>query len=759
MGFFNWHPNLYALFLAFLLFSLHAYSASVNRSVYIVHMDKSFMPKIFTSPDGWYSSMIDSLKSTNASSSDGQGSPQLSLLYSYDTVAHGFSAVVSPDELQSLKNSPGFVSAYADRNVTLDTTHSFEFLSLNPSYGLWPASKYGEDVIIGVIDTGIWPESESFKDDGMTPVPTRWKGKCEEGQEFNASLCNRKLIGARYFNKGLIGAHPGIKISMNSARDTAGHGTHTSSTAGGNYVKDASFFGYAKGTARGMAPRARVAMYKVIWDEGRYASDVLAGLEQAVIDGVDVISISMGFDGVPLYKDPIAIASFAAMEKGVLVSSSAGNAGPSLGTLHNGIPWVMTVAAGTIDRSFAGTLTLRNGKTITGWTLFPAPALVNDLQLYYNKTLSACNSTKLLSKGPREIIIVCANTGSIFYQIFNVTESRIAGAIFISDETEMGSMPCPGLVISSKDGPAVIKYATTKSKAPASIQFQQTILGTKPAPNVTFYTSRGPSPSYQGILKPDVMAPGDVVLASYIPNEIAAQIGNYIALSSDFNLLSGTSMACPHASGVAALLKGVHPEWSAAAIRSALVTTANPLDNTNKPINDNGENASPLAMGAGQIDPNRALDPGLIYDATPQDYVNLLCSTNFTKKQIMTITRSKSYNCSNPSPDLNYPSFIVFYSTHVSTHLSSNFQRTVTNVGQGAATYKVKVVEPEGSTIVISPETLVFRQTYEKQSYNVSMKYKSNKKGKVSFGEIVWIEENGNHTVRSPIVMSPIVRF
>ncbi|GMI91147.1 Subtilisin-like protease 1.9 [Hibiscus trionum] len=452
-----------SLFLTCLLFTLriHAFSATT----YIVNMDKSFMPKVFPTHLSWYSSIVDSLKSTN----NPQSSP--SLVYSYDSGAHGFSALLLPNELEKLKMSPGFVSAYPDRTATVDTTHTAEFLSLNAYSGLWPASNYGDDVIIGVIDSGVWPESESYKDDGMSPIPSRWKGKCEEGQEFNSSMCNNKLIGAKYFNKGVIAANRGINISMNSARDTIGHGTHTSSTAGGNYVDGVSFFGYAKGTARGIAPRSKVAMYKVLWDEGRYSSDVLAGLDEAIHDGVDVISISMGFDGVPLYEDPIAIASFAAMEKGVLVSSSAGNEGPYLGTLHNGIPWVMTVAAGTIDRSFAGIVYLGDGKTITAKTLFPASAIVQDLALVYNKTLSACNSSVLLSNAPGGIII-CDNTGSLYTQISEIAVSRVRAAIFISDEPEPSSMPCPGVVISTEDSSALIKYVTSNKNAKASIKFQ-----------------------------------------------------------------------------------------------------------------------------------------------------------------------------------------------------------------------------------------------------------------------------------------------
>ncbi|KAL0432548.1 UNVERIFIED_CONTAM: Subtilisin-like protease SBT3 [Sesamum latifolium] len=748
----------FPLFFLFTLFLFHAKLVLGERSSYIVHMDKSFMPKAFASHNHWYSFTIKSLKSVSSKSLDHHRKP-LKLVYTYDNVFHGFSALLSNDELEALKKSPGFVSAYSDRSVTLDTTHTFEFLSLNPVTGLWPASEYGKDVIVGVIDTGVWPESPSFNDDGMTEVPSWWNGTCEAGQEFNSSLCNRKLIGVRYFNKGVKAANPNITLSMNSGRDTQGHGTHTSSTAAGNYVEGASFFGYASGTARGIAPRARVAMYKVIWDEGRYASDVLAGMDQAVADGVDVISISMGFDDVPLYQDPIAIASFGAMEKGVLVSSSAGNE-HLIGSLHNGIPWVLTVAAGSIDRFFAGSLILGNGLTITGWTMFPAAALVTDLPLIYNKTLSSCNSSEALSTAGYGIII-CEN-GFVSSQMNYVSQSNAAAAIFISDNPrtfEFSDFSYPGVVISSKDATIVIDYATTGASPSASIKFQQTFVGTKPAPVVATYTSRGPAPSYPGILKPDIMAPGSLVLASWIPNTFTAAIGSSIGLTSDFVAVSGTSMACPHASGIAALLKGAHPEWSPAAIRSAMMTTANPFDNTQNYIRDsyfNYEIATPLAMGAGHVDPNQALDPGLIYDASPQDYVNLLCSMNFTHNQISTITRS-SYNCSAPSSDLNYPSFIALYTNKTTNTLVQEFQRVVTNVGDAVTSYKVHVTAPSGSTVTVYPTTLVFGQKYEKQSYSLTIQYKSNNTGAITFGSITWIEDNGKHSVRSPIVVSPMI--
>ncbi|XP_077248853.1 subtilisin-like protease SBT3 isoform X2 [Tasmannia lanceolata] len=629
------------LYVWLVLFTLPLLTTSVKSSTYIIHMDKSTMPKTFTSHTHWYSTTLKSLSPSTTTT------PQL--LYAYDNAIHGFSAVLSSAQLEALKQSPGFISAYPDMNVKVDTTHTTDFLSLNSNYGLWPASNYGKDIIVGVIDSGVWPESESFKDYGMTEIPTRWKGECEPGVQFESSMCNRKLIGARFFNKGVIAGHPGTNLTMNSTRDTLGHGTHTSSTIGGNYVKGASFFGYAEGIARGVAPSARLAMYKVLWDEGRYASDVLAGIDQAMEDGVDVISISMGFDEVPLYEDPIAIASFAAMEKGVFLSSSAGNQGPDMGSLHNGIPWVLTVGASSVDRAFAGTVTLGNGVAVVGWSLYPAKALLLDLPLVYNETLKACDLT-LMELHAKEMIVVCEDVGvrDLVVQMFQVPAAKLRST----------------------------------------------------------------------------------------------------SLSSDFNIISGTSMACPHAAGVAALLKGVHPDWSPAAIRSAMMTTTSELDNTLGPIQDVGYNfqsATPLAMGAGHVDPNKALDPGLIYDAGAQDYVRLLCAANYTDKQILAITRSYGYNCSNPSSDMNYPSFIT-------NSTVQQFQRTVTNVGDGAASYRARLTAMNFN-VSVAPDTLIFREKLEKQSFKVSITKTQEGQEGVLYGSLTWVDDVGKHAVRSPIVV------
>ncbi|KAL9224151.1 hypothetical protein vseg_000215 [Gypsophila vaccaria] len=778
MQFFNMLPSSYYYIILLICVLIISQYVNVNsstshgetsqRSTYIIHMDKSLMPSVFTSHHHWYTSTVESL---NSDPSDGRkllSGDVPTVLYTYDNALHGFSARLTLDEVQTLENHPAFVTSYKEARATIDTTRTIDFLSLNSQSGLWPASNFGHDVIVGVIDSGVWPESKSFTDEGMTPVPSKWKGACKGGQSFNASFCNKKLIGAKYFSKGIIASRPSLKGRVNSARDVDGHGTHTSSTAAGNYVDDVSFFGYARGTAKGVAPHARLAIYKVVWEEGEsYASDILAAIDEAISDGVDVISMSLGFDQLHLYEDPVAIGAFAAMEKGVFVSTSGGNTGPSLASLHNDIPWALTVGASTIDRQFAGTLSLGNGKTIVGWSLFPASAVIQNTPLKYEPTLAFCNSSTHLTEAASNKIVICDDMDATLDQMYAVANSNVAAAIFISqypENNEVGGLQWPGIVINSKDGNSIVNYAKKyKDNASGSMKFQQTFVGSTPAPAATFYTSRGPSTSYPGVLKPDVIAPGNLVLAAFVPNVEAARIGNGIVLSSDYAMLSGTSMACPHASGVAALLKAAHPEWTPAAIRSAMMTTANPLDNTNKPIRDGGDGfkpASPLAMGSGQVDPNSALDPGLIYELTQQDYVNLLCSTNFTKRQISTIVRSSNYDCSTPSNDLNYPSFIALYDNKTSVGVQT-FHRTVTNVGdKGATTYMAIVTEPKNSKVTVSPKKLVFKRRYEKQSYKLTVKYRRDEKQGVSSGSIVWMEVgSAPHTVRSPIVISRSYNF
>ncbi|KAK9073367.1 hypothetical protein SSX86_007691 [Deinandra increscens subsp. villosa] len=736
-----------------------------NSETYIVHMDLSAMPKSFSSHQTWFSATLQSLSAaaTTATTTATVTSPPSSkLVYSYKNAINGFTATLSPSELELIKNSPGYLYAVKDTTVQLDTTHSTQFLGLGSKSGAWPITSYGKDVIIGLVDTGIWPESGSFNDDGMSSVPSRWKGECEVGFQFNSSLCNNKLIGARFFNKGLLSNSPNLTLSMNSTRDTDGHGTHTSSTAAGSYVTHASYFGYGTGTAKGVAPQARVAMYKAVWEEGVFVSDIIAAIDQAISDGVDILSLSLGQDGVSLYEDAIAIGTFAALEKGIFVSTSAGNGGPYLRSLHNGIPWVLTVAASTIDREFTGILTLGNGVSVTGSALYPASSSSTRGLIHF---IGACENDLNANKIDKKIVVCLDSNGTLGEQYYNIQNSNVSGAIFITNNTDLEffiQSTYPVLLLDLESGKSVLDYIQTLNdrEAKVSIKFHGTRLGTKPAPRMASYSARGPSSSCPFVLKPDITAPGSLILASWPDRVSSASIKNQGVIEplySQFNLLSGTSMSCPHASGVAALIKVAHPDWTPSAIRSAMMTTADILDNTLKPIQDIGDYnnpATPLAMGSGHVAPNKALNPGLIYDVNPQDYVNLLCALNYTKTQIQATTRSSSVNCSNPSLDINYPSFIAYFDPNNtnSDKVIYEFKRTVTYVGVGRSIFTAKLTAIGGLNVSVSPEKLSFRSTNEKKSYKLLIEGPNTMEDEVVYGFLSWVDSNERFIVRSPIV-------
>ncbi|RZC51798.1 hypothetical protein C5167_020225 [Papaver somniferum] len=290
-------------------------------------------------------------------------------MYTYNHVIHGFAARLTPSQALHLRSFPGILSVLRQQNHKIQTTHTPSFLGLNSKSGLWPDSNYASDIIIGVLDTGNWPGSQSFNDSGLSPVPKKWKGACENTTDFPSTSCNKKLIGARSFYQGIQLDETKDK---KSPIDTQGHGTHTASTAAGSVVKNVSFNGYGAGDAKGMATKARIAIYKVCWSNGCDGADIIAAMDQAVTDGVDVISMSVNPHGlaVPYDEDSFAIAAFGAVEKGVLVSAAASNAGPSPSKATNIAPWFLTVGASTIDRDFPCNVILGNGTVISGVSLY-----------------------------------------------------------------------------------------------------------------------------------------------------------------------------------------------------------------------------------------------------------------------------------------------------------------------------------------------------------------------------------------------------
>ncbi|KAK1298112.1 hypothetical protein QJS10_CPB14g00739 [Acorus calamus] len=268
----------------------------------------------------------------------GSGASQ-HLIHSYKRSFNGFVASLSTDEAQKIKATDGVVSVFPNRINQLHTTRSWSFMGfpLNATH-----TPLESDIIVGMLDTGVWPESSSFNDTGLGPPPSN------------------KIIGARFYNGGGGGSSDDIL----SPRDTEGHGSHTASTAAGATVAGASLYGLAQGTAHGAVPSARLAVYKICWSFGCADADILAAFDDAIADGVDVISLSVGSPFASDYfEDPIAIGAFHAMKRGVLTSNSAGNSGPRPSTVSNFSPWSLTVAASTIDRKFVADVKLGNGKT------------------------------------------------------------------------------------------------------------------------------------------------------------------------------------------------------------------------------------------------------------------------------------------------------------------------------------------------------------------------------------------------------------
>ncbi|XP_073047776.1 subtilisin-like protease [Primulina eburnea] len=695
--------------------------------------------------DKWYRSFMPTTMATSSTSGD-------RMVYTYHHVFKGFSARLSADEVKEMENKEGFISARPQRKLSLDTTHSPNFLGLNQNMGFWRDSNYGKGVIIGVVDTGILPEHPSFSDEGMPPPPAKWKGKCQ----FNHTTCNNKIIGARYLGKPL----------NESPLDDDGHGTHVAGTAAGNFVKGANLFGSANGTASGIAPLAHLAIYKVCYLSCS-DSDILAGMDFAIEDGVDVLSISIGGFSFGFYDDDIAIGAFSAMEKGILVSCSAGNNGPSDRTVHNAAPWILTVGASTTDRKIRATAVLGNNEQFDGQSAFqPTDFPTTPLPLVYAGTINksdslapfcdpeSLNRTSLL-KGK---IVVCELGIVTATEKGEAVKNAGAAAMIVVNNARYANTTfsefygLPAAYVSYADGLAIKTYINSTSTPTATILFKGTVIGDDRAPVVAAFSSRGPNRVSLGILKPDILGPGVNILAAW-----PTSVENIANTKSTFNIISGTSMSCPHLSGVAALLKSVHPDWSPAAIKSAIMTTADVVNLAKNPIED--ETFLPadiFATGSGHVNPSRANDPGLIYDIQPKDYIPYLCGLNYTNRQVGVILQRK-VDClvesSMPEAQLNYPSFsLTFPSFNIST--PQTYSRMVTNVGEPNSSYVVEIVPPPGIEVLVQPAKLDFSEFNQKLQYQVTFTRLNITTSNITIvqqGFLKW--SSTRYSVRSPIAV------
>lgn len=687
----------------------------------------------------------------------------------------GFAARLSEPELESLRKLPGVIAIRPDQRLQLHTTYSYKFLGLNPAReNSWYKAKYGGGAIIGVLDTGVWPESPSFSDRDMPPVPKKWRGICQQGQDFNSSSCNRKLIGARFFIKGhrvASSASPDSVQEYVSPRDSHGHGSHTSSTAGGTSVPMANVLGNAAGVARGMAPFARIAVYKVCWYTGCYSSDILAAMDAAITDGVDVLSLSLGGFPIPLFADSIAIGSFRAMEHGVSVICAAGNNGPIESSVANEAPWIATIGASTMDRKFPAIVRMGSGEALYGESLYPGnriPGSAKELEMVYlmsdDSASQFCLSGSLLREKVQGKMVVCDRGINGRSEKGQVVKDAGGLAMILTntelnlEEDSVDVHVLPATLVGFDESVRLKTYINSTKRPMGKIEFGGTVIGRSKAPSVAQFSARGPSFSNPSILKPDVIAPGVNIIAAW-PQNLGPSGLPEDSRRVNFTVMSGTSMACPHVSGIAALIRSTHRRWSPAAVKSAIMTTADVTDHSGKPIMDGDKAAGVFALGSGHVNPKRALDPGLVYDIRPDEYVTHLCTLGYTNSQVFSVTH-KNVSCRetikiNKGFSLNYPSISTIFKRGKRI---KTIKRRLTNVGSPDSIYSLEIEAPEDVKVRVKPRRLVFTRVNQVLSYRVwfiSRKRSVVQDTSYAQGHLTWVNaRNSFYRVRSPIAIT-----
>ncbi|KAM6578091.1 hypothetical protein CsatB_029928 [Cannabis sativa] len=500
------------------------------------------------------------------------------------------------------------------------------------------------DTIVGVIDTGIWPESESFSDEGFGPPPKKWKGACQGGKNFT---CNNKIIGARYY--------PSV-TEDESARDSEGHGSHTASTAAGNNVKNVSFYGLKEGIARGGVPSARIAAYKVCSPTGCYSEAMLAAFDDAIADGVDIITISMSSPMLEtLELDPISIGAFHAMKKGILTTNSAGNSGPFLQTLTSVAPWLMTVAASTTDQQIIDKIVLGNGTTIIGSAVNTFRLNGTNFPLVHGKDASRncsnlmaglCNNGCLDNNLVKGKIVLCDS-------IKGIGEAYKAGAlgcIVYNDALNGASsvVPFPASTLTHGDYTSILSYISS-TKDPRAMILKSEVTRDSSAPTVASFSSRGPN-----VIIPDILK----VHAVLSPSSVMHNTRNP---SGEFGYGSG------HVNPVQAINPGL--------VYEALE------DDYIKFLCNIGFDENKVRLISGD---------------------NSSC-TNGSEK--------------GSPKDLNYPSMIA--RVPVNKPFKIKFQRRVKNVGEANSIYKAKISSTSLIGIKVVPEILSFKSLNEVKSFSV----------------------------------------
>lgn len=541
----------------------------------------------------------------------------------------GVPVTLPGNKVADLLKLPGVAAVQRDRLEKPLTDSSPSFIGADTIYRqLGGSASSGKGVIVGVLDSGAWPEHPQYRDPGNLPAPPPTADgtprTCNFGDNPLTSandpfVCNNKLISGQPF-LDTYNAVLGDEKYADSARDSDGHGTHTSTTSAGGAVDHANPLGIDRGPIHGIAPAAHVAVYKICGIQGCFNSDTVAAIQRAILDRVRVINFSIS-GGVDPYSDPVELAFLDAYAAGIFVSASAGNEGPTAGTVNHNGPWVTTVAASTQRRTFQSTITLTaggatttlHGSSITGGVSSPVPVVLASAPPYSDID---CNEPAPPGTFTGKIVVCRRPASGSIARVdkgFNVLQGGAAGMLLYNQvlaETMTDNHWLPAVHLEQPDGAALVAFLTAHPGATGT--FTQGAKANGTGDVMTGFSSRGPGGDF---LKPDVTAPGLQILAGNTPTPDERET----ALGPPGNLyqaIAGTSMSSPHVAGAGALLFALHPDWTPGQVKSALETTAT----TAVVKTDRTTPADPFDDGGGRIDLTKAGDPGLTFDETAADY-------------------------------------------------------------------------------------------------------------------------------------------
>ncbi|CAI9086837.1 OLC1v1020756C1 [Oldenlandia corymbosa var. corymbosa] len=731
-------------------------------------------------------------------------------LYSFKHIVNGFAVHTTPTQVDRIKNASGVKLVEKDRRVKQMTTYTPEFLGL-PS--VWTQEggdrNAGEGVVIGVIDSGINPIHPSFAPDHdptdpYTSKPPHFSGICQGGPLFPETSCNGKIVSARFFSAGAEATGKlNSSADFHSPYDAVGHGSHVASIAAGNHGVPVVVDGFYYGRASGMAPRARIAVYKAIYPSIGALSDVLAAIDQAVLDGVDIITLSIGPDEPPAdtvtFLGMYDIFMLAANKAGKFVVQAVGNTGPGPYTVVSYSPWAFGVAASETDRNYPGTLILGNGQKISGVGLsgpsFGQGLLQHKLVLAkdavradgdFPKTseyLEECQHPEALV--PEVVlgsVVICTfsdgfynGTSTLTAVIQTAKSLGFMGFVLVSNPkygdfiAEAIPFLVSGIMIPrTKDAQVISRYydqQTIRDKSGCVIRYDgrasigegRTASYAGRAPIISRFSARGPDYKDRNrtavdVLKPDILAPGHQIWGAWNPMSVS----DPILAGQNFALQSGTSMATPHIAGIAAILKQNHTTWTPSMIASAMSTTATKYDNQGDIIMARGYEidslytAAPFGFGSGHVDPSRAIDPGLVFPAGYGDYVSFLCSLpNVDPSSIHAVTGGSCTPSFGSPADLNVPSVTITALTG-----SRTIRRRMMNVGSKAETYVCAGLPPRGVAIDIHPQSFRVAAAGGIQVLDIKLTV-TEAINDFSFGELVFTGSL-NHIVRLPISVFPV---